>query len=117
MSEPNYLEELRNLENVVIDNGRYDHPVPNFDDLVTTLIDSYDHVWVGDYPLTEVSSGVVKDDYDSGAGYVIYSVGDKYIKIDYLYSSWDDPQFLDMYYVDKKVTERVVVDISYERIY
>lgn len=117
MSELNYLEELRNLENVVINNGRYNHSVSNFDDLLITLIDNYDRVSVGEHPLTEVASGVVKDDYDSGRGYVVYSVGDKYIKIDYLYPSWDDPQFLDMYYVDKKVTERVVVDISYERIY
>lgn len=117
MSEPNYLEELRNLENVVINNGHYDHPVHTFDDLIISLVDSYnDSVRIGEHLLTEVDSGLAKEDYGYGPGYVIYSVGDKYIKIDYMYSSWDDPQLLDMYYVEEKVTKRLVIDISYERI-
>lgn len=116
MSQLNYLEELRNLENVVINNGRHNYSVTSFEDLIIALVDDYDDIYIGEELLTQVDYGVDKEDYGSGPGHVTYTVGDKLIRIDYWFSSWDDPEFRDMYYVEKKEKVITYTETVYERI-
>lgn len=117
MSELNYLEELRNFENVVIKNGRRKYSVTSFEDLFIALVDNYDDIYIGEDLLVEVESVVDnKESYGCGQGRSIYKIGGKFIGIDYWYSSWDDPEFQGMYYVEKKDKVISYIETVYERI-
>lgn len=112
MNNPDYLKAINENDGVF----RGTTSFQDREDLLLQIIEYSYGINVLGEDIVEVDSGLDKDSYDSGDGFIVFDLGDKTLKLDYRYSSWDDPSPTDIYYVEKVVKEVVTTHTYYTRI-
>lgn len=118
MSSPDYIEAIRQNKGVylvALDNSpRF---FPNTEEILNNIIDETGTIYVLGDEVVQLDSELDKEFYDSGKGYVVFSLGNKTLRLDYNYSSWDDPTFPEdyLYYVERHVEKVVSEVITYSR--
>ena len=118
MNNPDYLKAINENDGVFRNTSLSTGTVTFRDreDLLLQIIEYSYGINVLGEDILEVDSGLDKDSYDSGEGFIVFDLGDKTLKLDYRYSPWDDPSPTDLYYVEKVVKEVVTTHTYYSRV-